>query len=476
MQKGGSMKVTDGIRRNRLKGLRCLTLTLTGTALGAIAATSAMALPGPIQEFSIPTAASQPTAITTGPDGNLWFTESAANQIGRITPSGTITEYPIPTTGTQPTGITTGTDGNVWFTEQAANAIGRITPSGTIAQFTVPTAGSQPTGITTGADGNVWFTEKAGNKVAKITPSGTITEMSTLFPPPDGPIAIAPGPFGEGGAVWYVTSEGDHVGFQGLTSGTAGETTVTTAGSKPGAITEGSDGAAWFTETATKKIGRIPSLFATITEYETGAEVAGIAAGSDGALWFTEPGSKTSPSAIGRMSTAGVLTDVLATPTTESKPEGITAGPDGALWFTEQQANKIGRVATGQLPGPEGATGPAGAVGTPGVAGPAGTPGPAGAPGPASLIGLVAFQSSVSKASVAVRFALTGSAKVSLIVKPPHGAAVTVAKATDGQGVNTLRWNRKLHGKSALKGTYKLSVLASAGTQSVSSALTAKLH
>jgi hypothetical protein len=49
---------------------------------------------GVITEFTIPTASSLPNFIAAGPDGNLWFTESAeaANKIGRITPTGTFTE------------------------------------------------------------------------------------------------------------------------------------------------------------------------------------------------------------------------------------------------------------------------------------------------------------------------------------------------------------------------------------------------
>ena len=37
-------------------------------------------------------------AITTGPDGNLWFTSGGNNcaSIGRITPSGEITEFDLP--------------------------------------------------------------------------------------------------------------------------------------------------------------------------------------------------------------------------------------------------------------------------------------------------------------------------------------------------------------------------------------------
>ena len=51
-----------------------------------------------IVEFAVPTAASKPTSITAGPDGNAWFTEAAGDKIGRITPGGVITEYPGTTT------------------------------------------------------------------------------------------------------------------------------------------------------------------------------------------------------------------------------------------------------------------------------------------------------------------------------------------------------------------------------------------
>jgi hypothetical protein len=34
-----------------------------------------------------------PTNITAGPDGNLWFTEPGSNEIGRITPTGRVTQF-----------------------------------------------------------------------------------------------------------------------------------------------------------------------------------------------------------------------------------------------------------------------------------------------------------------------------------------------------------------------------------------------
>src|SRR5438093_9945133 len=37
-----------------------------------------------VSEFPLPTAESGPAYITTGPDGNLWFTEFYGNRIGQV--------------------------------------------------------------------------------------------------------------------------------------------------------------------------------------------------------------------------------------------------------------------------------------------------------------------------------------------------------------------------------------------------------
>src|SRR5262249_3986705 len=61
--------------------------------------------------------------ITAGPDGNIWFSDPYANQIGNITPDGTVTEYAVPTPNSFPAGITVGPDGNIWFTELGSGQI-----------------------------------------------------------------------------------------------------------------------------------------------------------------------------------------------------------------------------------------------------------------------------------------------------------------------------------------------------------------
>jgi streptogramin lyase len=121
-------------------------------------------------------------AITAGPDGNLWTagtrfdTRTGAvlgDFIDRITPSGGVTTFDVGTTNGSPESISAGPDGNLWFTEPDANQIGRVTPAGQITLFNVPTAGSKPTGIVAGPNGNVWFTEAASRHLGEYFLTGT---------------------------------------------------------------------------------------------------------------------------------------------------------------------------------------------------------------------------------------------------------------------------------------------------------------
>ena len=93
-------------------------------------------------------------------------------------------------------------------------------------------------------------------------------------------------------------------------------------------------------------IGRITTA-GVITEFPLtpGTVPYLIAAGPDGNLWFTE----ASGNKIGRITPTGVITE-FSTPTILTSPDGITTGPDGNLWFTEGAGN-IGRINIGPLCG-----------------------------------------------------------------------------------------------------------------------------
>src|ERR1700724_466959 len=108
-------------RASRLAGAAALAL-VGSLAVGKVALSAAK-----ITEYPVPTAGSSPGVIAAGPDGNLWFTESSANKIGRISTAGTFTEFSVPTASSSPRGIAVGPDGALWVTEHDADKIGRIT-------------------------------------------------------------------------------------------------------------------------------------------------------------------------------------------------------------------------------------------------------------------------------------------------------------------------------------------------------------
>lgn len=292
-----------------------------------------------ISEFATPTRLAGPEAITAGPDGNLWFTESDANQIGKITPSGSITEFAIRTANAGLTDITAGPDGNLWFTETATNQIGRITPDGSqVTEFKVPTRNSQPTEILTGPDGDLWFEESNTNQLGRLDPAtGRIMEIrvpeSGCFTfGPDGNIWLAQ----SGGRIARVTPDGSQVS----------QFLIPKPGA-PSAMTVGPDGNIWFADSPFDGIGSInpanPSYSVRIASLPTmfDSSAGAIVSAPDGNLWLPESGPN-GVSQIWRV-TPGGQHDVFPVPTHDSRVTSITVGPDGNLWFTEHDGSKIGQ-------------------------------------------------------------------------------------------------------------------------------------
>jgi streptogramin lyase len=317
--------------------LKVLTFAAALALLGPVAIVastpSASAASLPMSEFPLPTANSFPGSIAAGPDGNLWFTESGANQIGKITPTGTVTEYGtgLPNIGLD--GIAAGPDGNVWFTCQLCGGIGNITPSGQVnTQFNDPVNNEDAQGLTTGPDGNVWFADLDNTFIARMTPTGTLTN----FPVPGGETwAITAGPDGN---LWFTEPNANQIG-KITPAGTVTEYPVPSSLGL-GAITAGPDGNVWFTEPNANQIGKITPA-GTVTEYPipSGNSPSGIAAGPDGNLWFTEPNANQ----IGQITPTGQVTEYPG-PAPNGSPQGITAGPDGNLWFTDAGANQIVKI------------------------------------------------------------------------------------------------------------------------------------
>lgn len=184
---------------------------------------------GAITELvTLPAASAAPDAVVWGPDQNLWLTTAGTDGLSRVTPAGVATGFATPAPSSGPTGIAVSTGGNLWFTESTGNKVGRFAPyydSFAVAEFSV-TAGSGPFGIAAGADGNMWFTERESNRIGKITSAGTVTEYAV----PTGnsaPTSIAAGP---DGALWFTQPGANKIGRYALGTTTGFTDTTAVAG------------------------------------------------------------------------------------------------------------------------------------------------------------------------------------------------------------------------------------------------------
>jgi virginiamycin B lyase len=290
-----------------------------------------------IIEHKIPTLAAHAGGIKMGPDGALWFVETTAQQIGRISTEGVVTEFPLEEGGiAEAQGfIAVGPDGALWFNMDDSNQLGRITSTGEITQFDLPEGLSPIRELVTGPDGALWVTSRGMNAIIKLTPDGTIAAQYALPNAGSNPTGMIVGP---DEALWFVEGGANRIGRITI-DGQLTEYPISEENSFALRLTAGPDNAVWFTMVGVNKIGRIDSDGKITTFDAPDMGLVGITTGADGAIWFTGYNSTE----IGRMTTDGVLTK-FAVPTSASVPYHITAGPDGSLWFTEQEGNLIGQV------------------------------------------------------------------------------------------------------------------------------------
>jgi virginiamycin B lyase len=204
--------------------------------------------------------AGAPGALAAGPDHAIWFVNSEADKVGRITDDRTVSEDPLPSGGrmhVHPDGIVAGPDGAMWFTETLAGRMGRIDPrTFAVSEFPIPSdhAGVPPGSMTAGPDRALWF--DGGSGLGRMTTRGD----ARWFPLPGqgqyAPTSVVAGPDGR---IWTIDSRNGKVlrmTLQGQASElppVADPTGLSFAGLRQ--LTAGPD-AVWFAEPSLNRIGR----------------------------------------------------------------------------------------------------------------------------------------------------------------------------------------------------------------------------
>jgi len=276
--------------------------------------------PGAAQAFS-QGLSSTPGDITTGPDGNAWFTESSAGKIGMIITSGSthpIQEFTLPS-GATPQGITANTPtSTIWYTDPGNKAIGSIQSNNYVVKPEIKDTngfipGSQIV-VGTDKDGTLWFTEynSLGQyAIGNYDPVTNTFGASELLGSGQMPYGIATVP---GGNIWFSEAV-PNTGVNGFASSALGVITPSTPTPKEYAIPTTSSGAV------------VPFR---------------IVEGPDGNIWYT--GNTDSTIGMFNVTTQNFATENAPLATGETLPPtpvGITVGPDPdnvnieSIWFTD---------------------------------------------------------------------------------------------------------------------------------------------
>jgi YVTN family beta-propeller protein len=116
---------------------------------------------GNVVQHVYPNAA--PTQAAVGA-GAVWITDSDADTVTRVDPTGLLTPVPV---GHDPTGIAVG-DGGAWVADAGDDTVLRIDPNTRAVTTTIP-VGESPSGVSIGA-GSVWVANSGDGTVTRIDP------------------------------------------------------------------------------------------------------------------------------------------------------------------------------------------------------------------------------------------------------------------------------------------------------------------
>ena len=292
--------------------------------------------------YTIPTSNADPTDVTVVQNAGyqeVWFTESGADEIGRLSYTDTATytfdKYTLPA-GSRPLNLVAG-GGFIWFTEAAANSIARLDPATRqVVTFTVPTADSYPADLDRAPDGSIWFTEMKANKIGRLVVTSTTDYLFTEYTSstlaggkPYGIVAV-------GSSVYFAQTANDKV------------TRFTPAGNnwidirscltvcipkEPYKLVKNSFDKVWGTERAGNRVSQYEyGTFPVIDAHAvtpTASSPAGIAVDASDGIWFTQQ----SAGQIGRLDPSPPMTmTYYSLPLPNALPSGIATDSQGAVW------------------------------------------------------------------------------------------------------------------------------------------------
>jgi streptogramin lyase len=288
---------------------------------------------GSTTEFATPTSNSGAWGIALGANGNIYYAEFGHPNIGYVgewigvvdTSNGQIKDYATPSAGSFPYEIVDDPfGGDLWFTETAVDKIGRFDPqTDAMSEYSIPTANADPQAIAVDPSGNVWFTEYNSAQIGYLSPNepNEIQSYPVAYTP-DGIVADS------SGNIWV--SENNNYNFTldeyNPSNGALINQYSVPSGHQAGALTIGPDGNIWFADSS-GNIGTLTSSGAFQFYPTTGAAPLAITSPADGNIWFTGTGTSGDPNVIGVVTLSSTSAPTQLAVTTQ--PPGAVTATDG---------------------------------------------------------------------------------------------------------------------------------------------------
>jgi virginiamycin B lyase len=310
-----------------------------------------------IQEWDVPTPNSRPHDPEVAPDGALWYTGQLANKLGRLDPrTGSIREFPVEAPDSGPHGLAADRHGNIWFTANSKAYIGRLDPgTGKVAQYPMPDPRARdPHSLAFDREGSIFFTVQNGNMVGRLNPKTGKVALKEVPTAKARPYGIIVGPDGAA----YFCEFGTHkIGRIDPKTLEIREYTLP-EGARPRRITNNPDRFIYYSDFARGFIGRLDPRSGEVEEWPSpgGPESRpyGIASTSDGMVWYSESGVKPNALVVFNPNTKSFQSWPI--PSGGGVIRNMVATPDGKLYLACSGVNKVAIAtptnnAAGLLPG-----------------------------------------------------------------------------------------------------------------------------
>jgi len=152
-----------------------------------------------VKEYKIPTDCTQPLAITTDPQGNIWFAETNTGNIAKFNSiTETFTEYENPTwpenARSMMWGMDYSSDGSIWYTDEAFDSVWKFSiQDENYQRFNFPVEGESLPQRLRVAGSQVIVNDFSGNKITFLDAAQSSEELTYASLPSPVPNSVTGG-------------------------------------------------------------------------------------------------------------------------------------------------------------------------------------------------------------------------------------------------------------------------------------------